>query len=269
MDQMGFRRLAMAYGGRRMFLRSLFWPKGFNEKVQRRKLFNRDRRMPFLQDKVAVKEFVRTRIGSDWIIPTLWHGRELPPIADRNWPLPFVLKASHGSTWNIFVREPINLDWPEIELIGSKWLRTVYGAEWGEWLYSLIPPQLLVEPFMGEPPTLPIDYKFWLFHGCVAFIQVDTDREFNHKRAMFDVNWNRLPFTVGYPLEERPLQRPNTLDRMIEAARILARDWDFVRVDFFEIDRRPLFGEMTFYPGSGFETFDPPQWNERVGRLWR
>jgi hypothetical protein len=262
------RQLARRYGGCRMLFRSLVYPKTFSEKVQRFKLLNRDPRLPQHENKILVKKFVIDRLGTDWVTPTLWHGEYLPALEQRNWPIPFVIKANNGCGWNVFVRKKSDLNWPQIERLVKEWRRAPFGIELGEWLYGKIKPSLLVEPFIGEFSTLPIDYKLWTFGGIVKFIQVDTDREHDHKRAMFDTDWNRLPFTIQYPSEQRPVKKPASLDRMIEAAQILAEDLPFVRIDFYEINDVPKFGEMSFYPGSGFELFNPVEWDAKAGMLW-
>lgn len=263
------KQIAAPYGGWQMMLRSLIYPRTFSEKVQRVKIFNRDPRLPQRENKILVKDFVKERLSAEWVIPTLWSGEFLPSIEQRNWSIPFVIKANNGCGWNIFVRQESDLNWPRIECLAQEWRRIPFGTELGEWLYEHINPALLVEPFIGEHSKLPTDYKLWTFNGNVQFIQVDTDREHNHKRAMFDIGWNRLPFTVGYPFDPETIPKPQSLDRMIKAAEMLAEDFPFVRVDFYEIRGIPKFGEMSFYPGSGLESFDPPEWDARAGALWR
>src|SRR5262249_1857974 len=220
-------------------------PRTFNHKIVRRMHFERDPRFPLRSDKVLVKDFVAGKLGARWITPTLWHGPALPALSDRTWPLPFVLKASHGSHWNIFVREPYDLNWAMIEDRCRQWLTQIYGPPDPEWLYTAIQPQLLVEPFFGAGSTLPVDYKLWTFHGRVEFIQVDIDRESAHKRVFFDCSWNRLPFNIGrklatgvlkYPTDLREITRPKSLDAMIEAATTLVEDIAFVRVDFYDVN---------------------------------
>src|ERR1700722_13034575 len=177
-----YMRIRRGFEGRHGYKPNVLRPKTFNEKVQRRKLFDRDPRLPIRADKIEVKKFVTDKLGKDWITPTLWHGTELP---DRPaWPIPFVLKASHGSAMNLFVRsEP---DWNEVKATCREWLAERYYGHWfGEWVYSQIEPRLLVEPFIGEVAALPIDFKLWTFHGRVEFIEVDSNRERDHKCTIY------------------------------------------------------------------------------------
>lgn len=143
-------RAAQPYGGCRMFVRSLVYPRTFNEKVQRLKLLNRDPRLPQREDKIFVKKLVKERLGSDWVTPTLWEGKHLPPHDQRNWPIPFAIKANNGCGWNVFVRRESDMNWSHIEEATAKWRRAPFGAELGEWLYGEIEPALLVEPFLGS-----------------------------------------------------------------------------------------------------------------------
>jgi hypothetical protein len=225
--------------------------------------------MSLLADKILVKDFVTKKLGPGWTTPTIWHGASLPPRHERVWPLPFVLKANHGSDMNIFVRSAADLNWPQIEARCANWLKTDHGADSAEWYYHNIERQLLVEPFIGSVGSLPIDYKLWTFHGHVELIQIDTDREHDHKQTMFDREWKRLPFNLGFGREERPIDRPPSLERMIVAAQTLSEGISFVRVDFYEIDGMSRFGEMTFYPLTGEARFDPPEYDAVVGNLWR
>jgi len=244
-------------------------PSTFTEKIQYRKLNEHDHRMPKLIDKISVKDFVRDKIGQDWIIPTLWSGTCLPPRDRRNWPIPYVLKASHGCNWNIFIRTKEDEDWNVIEEKSRGWLSRHYAPYSVQWAYSRLTPCLLVEPYVGSSTHLPLDYKLLTFGGKVKFIQVDTGRGINPKRAIFDIKWQRQPFTIGFPMETDYIEPPTSLNEMIFAAEELANGFSFVRIDFYEIDGEPKFGEMTFYPGSGFSKFQPANYDRMLGELWR
>jgi hypothetical protein len=243
-------------------------PKTFNEKIQYRKLHQHDERFVRLADKALVKEYVTKRLGSDWVIPTLWSGSALPPRDERLWPIPFVLKATHGSSTNLFVRSEAEKNWSATERLAESWLTMTYGTWAREWLYTKIEPRLLVEPFINFDTTLPLDYKFFVFHGRVAYIQVDTDREHDHRRAVYTRDWQPVDVRFGVDRPVSQPARPQTLEAMLRAAETLGAEFDFVRVDFYEVNGRPLFGEMTFYPDSGLGTFTPPSFDTELGALW-
>ncbi|WP_275265952.1 ATP-grasp fold amidoligase family protein [Sphingomonas solaris] len=120
-------------------------------------------------------------------------------------------------------------------------------------------------PFVGEGPALPIDYKLFVFHGRVEAIQVHLDRETGHHWTVYDRQWHRLSNKPAR-IDRGP---PAALARMIEGAETLGKDFDFVRIDFYDVGGIPRFGEMTFYPGSGLDPVDPPTLDREFGRLWR
>jgi TupA-like ATPgrasp len=243
-------------------------PRTFSEKVQARKLARRDPIFPGLVDKVEVKRMVSRVLGPEWVIPTLWHGRALPPVEERNWPIPFVIKSNNGSGTNIFVRNNRQCDWAKIESITQQWLTTKYTPRFREWPYEMVEPCLLVEPFIGGSDQLPFDYKFYVFNGRVEYVQVDVGREHDHHRSIYDRRWVRQSFTIEKKMVPTAIPKPGSFERMMAAAELLARDLDFVRIDFYDINGSPLFGEITLFPGSGLESFNPPQWDQRFGDLW-
>ena len=236
----------------------------FSEKCQALKLLRPD--LGRYVDKVAVKQFVRERIGDEHVIPTLFHGPALPPRAQRTWPLPYVIKTNNGSGGNIFVREEPN--WDKIETRLADMLDCDFSAISGETFYGAVEPQVLVEPFIAEGSELPLDYKIFTCTGEPQFIQVDTDREHAHKRVFFDRDWNRLPIRLGYPDDPREIAKPKQLARMLDLAGELAHGFGFVRVDFYEVGGRLLFGEMTFTPESGLMRFEPASVDVELGRRW-
>jgi TupA-like ATPgrasp len=254
-------RICLTYLWRHEILPDLDNPQSFNEWVQWRKLHDRDGRLPLLADKLRVKDIVADRIGSEWIIPTYWHGTELP--TEPVWPTPFVVKSRHGCNQHVFVFDA-TANWDAIRRRAQKWMNSEYGFWLDEWLYRQIPRGLLIEPFIGKDKTLPIDYKFYVFGGRVEYVQVHLDRGGRHRWILFDRAWHRVSAGTTDP---DPLP-PYALTQMIEAAEELGRGFDFVRVDLYEASGKPLFGEMTFYPGSGLDPFAPTSLDAVIGAHW-
>lgn len=229
--------------------------------MQRRKLVDRDPRIPGLIDKLQVKQFVRNRLGAEWVTPTLWSGDvlpDVPPCAEV-----FVVKSRHGCG-QLRIVQSATADWGEVVRQTKAWTRRPYGYWLDEWGYRDVPRGLLIEPFIGDTPTLPIDYKLYVFHGRVEAIQVHIDRATDHRWTMFDRSWRAL--SAGATRD--PIAPPPNLRRMIEGAEVLAQGFDFVRIDFYDVGDVPRFGEMTFYPGSGLDPFDPPALDLRLGQYW-
>lgn len=256
---LGLARVRLVYRWRHGRAVDLANPQLFTEWVQHRKLHDRDARLPLLADKLRVKEWVAARLGPAWVIPTLWHGDRLP--ADPPWPMPFVVKARHGCRQNAFVRDLAG--WSALRRRAARWSARRYGYWLDEWLYREIPRGLLVEPFIGPPDTLPIDYKCYVFGGRVEFVQVHLDRARGHRWVVMDRCWRRASAPGGAD----PI-RPPSFDRIVTAAETLGRDHDFVRADFYDVGGQPLFGELTFYPGSGLDRFDPVALDQVMGAHW-
>jgi hypothetical protein len=243
-------------------------PVTFNEKLEHRKLFDRDPRLPAMSDKIEVKKCVAELLGPEWVVPTLWFGTKLPPRPERNWPVPYVLKASHASGWNIFVRSRADEKWDEIEKEIGHWLGTRYGAPSKEWAYANLEPRLLVEPFISEVYKSPTDYKLWVFDGKAVFMQVDTGRYERHRQYFYDLEWNRQPFEFVAPGTPEDVPPPQSLEKMIWAAERIGAGFSYARVDLYEVGGKPLFGEMTFYPVGARCRFKPESADTDLGRLW-
>ncbi len=254
-------RVSLIYFWRHGRLPDLDMPVTFTEHVQHRKLNVHDIRMPPLADKLRSKDVVADRIGAQWVIPTLWQGTELPRRPE--WPIPFVVKARHGCNQTAFVFSA-DTNWDRIRRKAARWMSGDYGTWLDEWIYPHIPRGILVEPFIGEGRQLPIDYKFYVFAGRVEYVQVHLDRAGRHRWIVFDRNWRR----VSSPTSDADPSPPEHLEQMTEAAEELGSDFDFVRVDLYEVGGRPYFGEMTFYPGSGLDPFDPVSLDRVVGEHW-
>lgn len=253
-------RVQITYLWRHGRLADLTSPRLLTEHIQYRKLVVRDRRYPPLADKLCVKDHVAACIGDHWLVPTLWRGTRLPVRAA--WAMPFVVKSRHGCGHFLVVRN--DADYRTARRRSRRWMRSTYGVWLDEWLYAHIPHGLLVEPFIGDDYRLPIDYKLFVFGGKVRYVQVHLDRATDHRWIVLDRAFRRVSVATSDPDPPRPV----SLARMIAAAETLCRDFDFVRADFYEVEGRPLFGELTFYPGSGLEPVEPPALNEAMGRYW-
>ena len=258
----GFRlsRVHLTYLWRHNRIADLTAPKTLTEHIQRRKLTDRNPRFVRMADKVAVKDHVSRTLGSHWVTPTLWRGIRLP--VEPVWPMPFVIKSRHGCS-QVFVVRTLE-DYTVGRRLARRWIGHTYGRWLDEWSYGQIPKGLLVEPFIGEGGALPIDYKFFVFAGKVAFIQVHLARSTAHRWIVFDLDWCRVSLST----RDSDPPPPTRLSELIEAAETLGAEFDFVRVDLYEVASKPVFGELTFYPGSGLEKVQPESLDLAMGSLW-
>jgi hypothetical protein len=252
-------RVTITFAWRHGYMPNLARPQVFNEWVQWRKLYDRDLALAALTDKQYAKAVAADRIGPSLVIPTLWFGDRLPPVAP--WPMPFIVKANHGCRQFVVVRS--DHDWRLAKREAPEWLARTYGTWLDEWHYKCARRALLVEPFVGPDEGLPVDYKVFVFGGVAEFIQVHLDRHFDHRWIYFNSSWERLTSTGA-----EDIQRPAWLAEMLNAAELMAQDRDHLRVDFYEVKDGFRFGETCLFPGSGLDRFDPASLDLAFGRFW-
>lgn len=243
-------------------------PRSFNEKLLARMLRTGDHpKMAPYADKVSAKAIVASIMGPEFVIPNLWVGDVLPARPDPSWGTSFAIKGAQGSGMNLLVRDVAKADWSSIKRTADGWAKQSYGEALREGWYQFIPRRILIEPLIGELETSPPDYKFFVFAGKVAMIQVDTSRFDDHKRTLFSPDWTKLQVKYIYPQED-DLPAPAHLKEMVAAAEKLGANFEFVRVDLYDLATGPVFGELTFAPESGLGVFSPTSFDYELGRLW-
>jgi hypothetical protein len=246
-------------------------PADDSEWIHHYKFLRRDHWLPALTDKIEAKKFIAERVGEEYVIPTYWSGRTLPPLrVRRRWSRPYFIKAAHGCHQDVEVAAEGRVPWDRIERKTERWLRSTYGGRGGEWQYARLRPRLIVEQRIGEPGVLPDDYKFWVFQGRVHYVHWFTDRGLpSYGGRIVDRYWNEPFRSVSQRTHERFPPRPESLQTMMWLAETLGEGFRFVRVDLYEIEGRPYVGELTFTPSAGFHTLEPDRVDFDLGRLWR
>jgi len=249
-------------------------PQSFSDKIAWRKLYDRDPRLPELVDKIRVKEIMSERFGHDFVIPTLRvydSADELdftqPPLSQP----PYVIKVNHSSAMNIFVREGDgSFDPRSIKRKLAAFLKFNHAALAQEWAYAQVRPRIFVEPLIETPQGYLPDFRFHVFDGRTYAIETILDIYGpNRRENMYDRDWQLLNVVHGrYPKYDQPLPRPAHLIEMLQMAESIGKDFSYVRVDLYEINGTIKFGELTFYPGAGHETFNPREWDDKFGRQW-
>ena len=244
-------------------------PATYTEKVLWLNLRHRDPRQVICADKYAVRDWVAERVGEDLLVPLLGVYDEVDDIEFESLPDAFVIKATHGSGWNLIVPDKKSLDWVEARRSLQDWLSRSYYAHKREWQYRDMPHRLIVEDFLAdEDGGIPSQYQFFCFRRAdeqTILVQVDFDEHTNHRRDYYDLDWKRLPFTSRVPNSGREAPRPDRLDDMVDVVRRLAEDFPFVRVDLYLVQNRIYFGELTFTSGGGMSSFEPEDWDRKLG----
>lgn len=248
---------------------NVLFPKTFNEKLQRRKLFDRSPLLTLMSDKYAVRNYVREKLAVD-IFPRLYLVTDnASEISFKNLPDRFVIKPTHASNWVRIVKDKNLTSEGELREQCQKWLQRNYYDVSKEWVYKNIPHRLLVEELLEDGTgDVPRDYKLFVFGGKVQLIQVDVDRFRGHRRNLYDRHWNRLDVSFVYDTYAGRVTQPNGLAEMIEYAEVLGDGLEFVRVDFYDLGSRVVFGEMTATPENGFGKFVPESFDLYLGGLW-
>lgn len=254
-----------------------FWPnfaapRRFSERLWRRMLTDRDPRLTRIVDKLAVRDFVAERVGPRYLIPLVWRGTDPEAIPFADLPSKFVMKTNHGWYANIIVDDKARLETEKAKRQLAAWLKVNYCLDKYlglEWAYKNVPPEILIETFIGDSGDLPVDYKFWCFSGRVDFLVMHFDRSRGQKTRTYMRDF--VPSSYALPGDgyEGQIRRPQNFDEMIRVAEALARDFEFMRVDLYSVGGRVYFGEMTPYP-NGVETNFVPENDDLVlGELWR
>ncbi len=245
-------------------------PKTFNEKIQWLKLYNRKDEYTVMVDKHLVKDYVAKKIGAEYIIPTIgvW---DSPEEIDFNaLPEKFVLKCNHNSGKGMYIcKDKSLIDEASVRKNLKAGLEQDYYLTGREWPYKNVPRKIIAEQYMEDTKTGELrDYKFFCFNGEAKIMFVASERQKvgeETKFDFFDMDYNLLPFTNGHPNAAITPEKPQNFDKMKELAEILAEGIPHARIDFYEINGKIFFGEITFSHWSGFVPFDPEEWDYKIG----
>lgn len=241
-------------------------PTGFNEKIIWLKLHYRDPLLKVCADKFQVRDYVAQTLDESFLIPLVAVWESPDDIDEATLPDRCILKATHGSGWNVVYKRHDKTEFGAVREQLRQWLAMDFYEVGREWCYKEISPRILCESFLSGPDgDSPWDYKLFCYHGEPKFVQVDYNRFGKHTRALYDTHWKRLNCSLEYPAHRIDTDRPAALGLMLEASRKLSQPFPFCRVDFYEVSGRVYFGELTFYPGKGVERFRPRDYDYVFG----
>lgn len=249
----------------------LDYPKSFNEKLQWLKLHNRKPEYSKMVDKVEVKNHIADTIGAEYVIPILGVWETADDIDFDKLPEQFVLKCNHDSGSVVICKDKSALNKKKTAKYLNKRLKKSgfwYGREWP---YKNVKPRIFAEQYIGNSGNDDVcDYKFFCFNGKAELLLIAADRQ-NKKTEttfdFFDMEFNHLPFVNGHCMARNTPKKPKQFEKMIVLAEKLSHGIPHVRVDFYEVEGRIFFGEMTFFHWSGFCPFEPEKWDYILGDL--
>lgn len=248
-------------------------PKTFCERIQWLKLYNRKPEYTQMVDKYAVKKFVANIIGEEYIIPTLGVWDRFEDIDFDKLPNQFVLKTTHGggNTGVVICKDKSKLDIDKARTKLNQSLKQCIYKNLKEWPYKDVERRIIAEEYLeciGNTDL--VDYKFYCFNGQPLYCQVIKDRNSKETIDFFDQEWNHQVFYGLNPKaiqSSYPIDRPINYDKMVEVASKLSHNIPFARVDLYNIGGKIHFGEITFFPASGYGVFTPSEWDRKLGHL--
>ena len=248
-------------------------PVRFTEKIQWYKINYRNPIMHQCVDKYKVREYVKSKGLESTLVPLYAHYDSIDQVEWDKLPDQFVAKTQNGGGGlNVVVcTDKSKLDISEItQKLQCKKKKSRYGGR--EWAYYGSEPGIVIEKLLvnDENPEAGVnDYKFFCYAGRPEFIIVDVDRYIGHKRNFYDLQWNDLHITSDCPAANREIKKPDNLKEMIRIAGILSEDFPYVRVDLYSVSGKVYFGELTFYPWSGYVQYTPDEAAFRFGKHFK
>ncbi|MCH5320251.1 MAG: glycosyl transferase [Eubacterium sp.] len=262
-DELYVRLCYKCHMGKKLNLKN---PQTFNEKLQWLKLYDRKPEYTRLVDKYAVREHIKEKIGEEYLIPLIGVWDRVEDIDFDKLPNQFVLKCTHDSGGLVICNDKSTLDIEEAKKTLQHFYKREYYYIQREWPYKNVPHRIIAEKYMvDESGTQLKDYKFFCFDGEPKAVQIVTDRTVSKRSDFFDINFNRLPFARGSNNSGKEIKKPQGYDEMVRLAKVLSQGFAHIRVDFYDVNGKVYFGELTFFSNSGFSKFHPDKYDKIFG----
>lgn len=250
-------------------------PKTFNEKIQWRILKDKKDIYTNLADKYLVREYVKKKIGKEYLVKILGVYEKAEDIDYDKLPNKFVLKCNHDAGSTIICKDKLSFNKKEANKKLNFFLKRNFYYMTREWHYKNIKPLIICEEYIEifkkdrNENLLPEDYKFHCFKGKIEIIEVQFER-YGGKRKInvYDSEWNLLDFIMGYPNADYKIKKPLNFNKTKELSEKLSSDFDYCRVDFYLVEDKIYFGEITFTPCSGLDKYEPIEWDYKLGEMW-
>ncbi len=242
-------------------------PKTYNEKLQYLKVYGDSELARLCSDKYAVRSYIKEKIGTKYLNELITVYDDAQAFDFASLPNQCVIKATHDSGSVLVIEDKRQFDEVAYKQLQSIFcnMHINYAHRTKEWVYAKLKPRIIVERYMDGGKEGLYDYKLFCFGSEVKMIQVDMDRFGEHKRNFYTPEWERIDLEIEYPSSELNPPKPKQLDEMLKLTEILARPFVHVRVDWYIFRDQLIFGEMTFFHGSGWERFNSHEWALKMG----
>lgn len=244
-------------------------PQTFNEKLQWLKLYDRNPKYIQMVDKYEVRKYISENIGEEYLIPLIGVNNRFEEINFEELPNQFVIKCTHDSGGVVICKNKSKFDIRKAKEKIKKSMKRNFYYSGREWPYKNIKPKIIIEQYMEDKKAKElIDFKIMCFNGIPKFSFTCSER-YNDglKVTFYNLSWEKMSFERHYPSSTKNIEKPKNYELMLELSKKLSKNIPFVRVDWYEINGKLYFGELTFYPGSGLEEFKPFSWDKKLGNL--
>lgn len=245
-------------------------PQTFNEKLQWLKLYDRNPEYTKMVDKYEVRKYISEKIGEEYLIPILGVWDRFEDIDFNKLPNQFVLKCTHDSGGLVICRDKSKLDIEAARKKINKCLKRNFYKITREWPYKNVKPRIIAEKYMEDSlqGNGLADYKVLCFGGEAKLIELHLDRYGKrHTQDIYDVNWNKTTISQDGYISDKFIEKPVQMDKIIELSQLLSANIRHVRVDWYIVEDKIYFGEITFFDGSGFSPFDDEKDDLYIGSL--
>ena len=242
-------------------------PRTYNEKLQWLKLHDKRQEYTKMVDKIEAKQYVSSKIGEKYIIPTIGIWETLDEIDWNQLPDRFVIKATHDSGGVVVCKDKSKLDIDKAKKVLAGAGKKDFTKFTKEYPYKNVKHRYIAEEYMEDESGFELkDYKIFCFDGKPGFLFVATGRQNHDTRFDFyDMEFNHLPVLNGHPNADKWPQKPENFEEIIEISKKLSKGIPHVRVDLYNINGKIYFGELTFFHWSGLKAFEPIEWDYKFG----
>jgi hypothetical protein len=248
-------------------------PRTLNEKIQWLKLNKKNSFYTLYADKYKVRNYFAKKFGKRGLIPLIYKTTNWRDIKSKNIPdYPCIIKGNHGSGMHKIIRNKKEVNWKKLQQECRTWMNKNYYYRSLEWQYKNIKPFILVEKLiLDKNNKIPNDYKFNFFNGNLEFIYCSIDREGKNYRKIYNSDWEPLNFSWSNKKERittsinPEIKKPKNFKKMIKIGKEISKKIELVRIDFYEVDGKLYYGEITLYHGGGFNLFEPKKYDQIYG----